>query len=436
MAQKKKKRKKKSGIQPQKVKQAQHKNQFLKKLYHVLSLLGCGDLYHQISREEKESFYLLHFRSIRVEAHKNQNISHRLVKFFNWFVNHYIKREINKIELYQDGPKISFYDYLNILYTFYVYDELIESERFDTIKEVRRRLREILDFKEILGQANKILDTVLIFGALYRSNIMSAFYWFNLDVRLLDDEDQSFIRLNLHREPVEVRSIKFNGIYRKVYKLAFPLGNAIKKLTIDARTMKMHPENPDKVWDLYIQGHALQRLYERLDHEDSYEVQMDLLFSLRKPRVHIMDHKKRMIEYRIMDDKKVGYLVSEVVDDIVVIRTFLLLTNSHTPEGEKLKEILNTTKTDMKYWAIDRMSTFIASDINKNEALKSKFIEAGCGDLFDINYSSRELMGQNIEQADAMVKYFGLDDEEEGTMVRRHDSTKERLNDGTMAREQ
>jgi hypothetical protein len=278
------------------------------------------------------------------------------------------------------------------------------------------------------------MNTVLTFGALYRSNIESALHWFNLNIQLLNDEDQSYIKLILHREPVEVRSIQFNGIYRKVYKLGFPLGNTIKRLTIDAQTMKMDSVNPDKVWDLYIQGHALQRLYERLDHEDSYEVQMDLLFSLMKPRVHIMDYKKRMIEYRIMEDKKVGYLVSEVVDDVVVIRTFLLLTHNHTPEGEKLKELLNTTKTDMKYWAIDRMSTFIASDISRNEALKSRFIEAGCGDLFDINYASRELMGQNIEQAEAMVKYFGLDEEDDCTTARQHDDTTARLYDGTKKR--
>lgn len=88
MPRKKKKRKKKAEIQSQKLKQAQHKNQFLKKLCHILALVGCGELYHQISREEKESFYLLHFRSIRVEAHKNQNISQRLVKFYNRRPNH------------------------------------------------------------------------------------------------------------------------------------------------------------------------------------------------------------------------------------------------------------------------------------------------------------------------------------------------------------
>ena len=418
MAQKKKKRKKKAS-QPQKVKQAQHKNQFLKKFRYILTLVGCEELYSEISKEEMDDFYIMHFRTIQVEPDKDLDVSPRLVKFYNWFFNYFTKE--NTIELYEGGPEISMYDFLTTIYTFEFYNEYIESEDFDKIKKVNQRIRQFIDLDHLTEEALSFLATIRFLASLYHSDIISGMYWFKSDVHVLGEVDQkSYIKLLLNKEPVQILSLKLNGAVRPVYRLGHPLGRCITWLKIDARTMKMQSFGSKKEWDIYIQSHALQRLNERLDNQDRYLIYIDLLLSLIIPKVSVKGDGQRLIEYRIKGDYKIGYLVAEVVNDVVVIRTFLMLTHYNTPEGERLRAILNSTKTDTTYWALDRLSTFSASDMDENETLKQKFIEAGCETLFNIDFSREGISLKSIEQAETMVKYFGLD---EGTRERRHDGT-------------
>ena len=422
MAQKKKKRKKKSGNQPQKVKQAQHKNQFLKRFRHMLTLVGCEELFPQISREEMDDFYMIHFRTIRVEPDKDLKASPRLVKFYNWFFNHFTKE--NRIELYEGGPEISLYDFLTTFYTFEFYNEYIESEDFDKIKKINQRMRQFIDLEHLTEEVLSFLATIRFLASLYHSDLISGMYYFKSDVHILGEVDQkSYIKLLLYKEPVQVLSLKLNGAVRPVYRLGHPLGRCVTWLKIDAHTMKMTSVNCEKEWDIYIQGHALQRLNERLDNQDRYFIYIDLLLSLIIPKVSVKDDGQRLIEFRINGEYKIGYLVAEIVNDLVVIRTFLMLTHNNTPEGERLKAILNTTKTDTNYWALDRLSTFSASDMDKNKALKQKFIEAGCETLFNIDFSRDGISQKSIEQAEAMVKYFGLDEEDDCTSARQVDGT-------------
>lgn len=389
-----------------------------------MSLFDCDELYSQISKEEMNDFYMIHFRTIRVEAREDHEISPRLVRFYNWFINHFAKGQT--VGLYQGGPKITLYDYLTTMYTFYYYDDFIESDRFETIKKIKEHMDQKGCGEQLCEEILDALNSILFMASLYGSHILSSIYLFNLDVHMLGETDQkSYVKLILYREMVQVLSVKLNGKIRPVYRLGSPHPLRIRWLTIDARTMQMPLNISDKVWDLYIQGHAWQRLKERLDNQEYYVIYRDLLVSLVEPLVHVTNNGQRLIEYRLNGQYKIGYLVSEVVNDVVVIRTFLMLTHQNTPEGERLKKILNSTKTDTTYWALDRLSTFSASDIDKKETLKQKFIEAGCETLFNIDFSRNEISQKGIEQAEAMVKYFGLDEDEE-------DGTKAQRNEGAM----
>jgi hypothetical protein len=82
---------------------------------------------------------------------------------------------------------------------------------------------------------------------------------------------------------------------------------------------------------------------------------------------------------------KLGYFKGDIIGDKLVIRTFLFITNNGTPEGKKLQKLIGLQKADKKYLGIDKLSTFILSDIKENEQLKTLFCEAGCGDLFKLD---------------------------------------------------
>jgi hypothetical protein len=83
---------------------------------------------------------------------------------------------------------------------------------------------------------------------------------------------------------------------------------------------------------------------------------------------------------------KVGYLLTTLHDNKLVIRSFLFLTNDGTPEGRKLHQLTRLEKYDKKYLGIDKLSTFTAYRIDEDEELSAIFREAGCGPLLDSSY--------------------------------------------------
>jgi hypothetical protein len=131
---------------------------------------------------------------------------------------------------------------------------------------------------------------------------------------------------------------------------------------------------------VYIQSHALQRLLERIDVYSANQAQINLVISLMNPVIIRTEKNTGLIEYTI-NGNKYGYLVCEFIDGDILIKTFLFLTNNGTPEGKKLNELTGLGKYDKKYLAIDRISSFIASDIEHNETLKKLFIQSGCESL-------------------------------------------------------
>ncbi|WP_345951290.1 hypothetical protein ABDD95_07620 [Mucilaginibacter sp. PAMB04274] len=133
---------------------------------------------------------------------------------------------------------------------------------------------------------------------------------------------------------------------------------------------------------LYIQRHALQRLDERLGLQAN-NVHAHLFFSLfEQPLNYVLGNGCTLIEFN-MYEYKVGYLLTTLHDDKLVIRSFLFLTNDGTPEGRKLRQLTGLVKYDKKYLGIDKLSTFTAYKIHEDEELSSLFNEAGCGSLLD-----------------------------------------------------
>jgi hypothetical protein len=133
---------------------------------------------------------------------------------------------------------------------------------------------------------------------------------------------------------------------------------------------------------IYIQRHALQRLDERLGLQAN-NVHSHLFFSLFEQTVrYVPGNGSTLIEFN-MYEYKVGYLLTTLHDNKLVIRSFLFLTNDGTPEGRKLKALTGLEKYDKKYLGIDKLSTFTAYRIHEDEKLSALFREAGCGSLLD-----------------------------------------------------
>jgi hypothetical protein len=82
--------------------------------------------------------------------------------------------------------------------------------------------------------------------------------------------------------------------------------------------------------------------------------------------------------------RKLGYLVVEMLTDKLVIRTFLFLTNDGTLEGRKLAALTRLRKLDKQHLGIDTLMGFRKLHIAADPVLTRLFAEAGCADLLDL----------------------------------------------------
>ena len=99
----------------------------------------------------------------------------------------------------------------------------------------------------------------------------------------------------------------------------------------------------------------------------------------------------------------------DIIGDKLVIRTFLFLTNNGTPEGKKLHNLIGLQKADKEFLKIDKLSTFVNSDIKENEKLKALFCEAGCGDLFQLDKTVLDRSDKKeITCAEYLTQYLGM----------------------------
>ena len=76
---------------------------------------------------------------------------------------------------------------------------------------------------------------------------------------------------------------------------------------------------------------------------------------------------------------RIGYLIADVLEDKVLVRTFVFLTMHGTPESEKLYRRLGARRIDIDRLHLDHLDTFLASDLKTDPQLKALLEECDCG---------------------------------------------------------
>jgi len=142
------------------------------------------------------------------------------------------------------------------------------------------------------------------------------------------------------------------------------------------------------------------------------EIYVSIFALFLQPEIIKTTKNRMLVAFRLFNTK-VGYLLAEYIDDAVLIHTFLFITNNGTPEGQKLTELTGLGKLDKKYLAIDKLSSFVKSDIGKNEKLKSIFEKAGCSSLLDIEETVEKISTKHADSSitELLLRYLKTEDE-------------------------
>jgi len=259
---------------------------------------------------------------------------------------------------------------------------IMAKNRFPRSEELRQILRPFLMPENVYY--SYLSDQLS--GLLFLMDVRSGNYQ---DGFLQADKTQTNIHriaaantLVIHLYKPILSSAVIEGDKREIVAVTRPVPNGITLQVKFKPSAIGLTSTTDEALPVYIQRHALRRLDERLGLQAN-NVHSHLFFSMFEQPVNFVLHKGRsLIEFN-MYEHKVGYLVTTLHEDKLVILTFLFLTNDGTPEGRRLGQLTGLEKHDKKYLGIDKLSTFTAYKIHEDEELSALFHEAGCGSLLD-----------------------------------------------------
>lgn len=397
----KKKSKNKGNQKFQEMLKKQHL-EFWATLKKISDCSGATEAFKKIPKNEYK--YIEKLRNGNVNA--ELPAEHKLNKKDQEYIKNYIQQalEIDKITIKEGKPPITLKEYYIAGSALRLYLNATKDTDFPEAKEVKEGHKAFMDIFDTF-YAEESLNAVAIFLALFSSNLAGELYYFRVGLS------------KKHKYKVCFLATKFEGITkhftinngkRPAYRMGVPFRHdGVIWNKIKASDFGIKSSFPDMELDVYIQSHAVKRLYERLDPISTPEYYLFSFMSLLEAKI-IKYKGKNLIEFYI-GEYKVGYFIAEYIDGVILIKTFLLMTNDATPEGDKLHQQTGISIIGKKYFDIDKLKTFISSDLAEDEKLKEIFIKAGCKSLLD---SGQTLHKRNIfvEVAASLSKYLNLDE--------------------------
>lgn len=407
------KQKKKSSLQSrQKVSNAQHRNEFIRELKATLDKSVGPEIFRLIPPEEIENIYSLRCHPVRLQAGPDQKIPSAVLKKLKSVATLLLKNEYVDTGI-GDLPEFSLYDFFSLGLTIVIYAIRLKEDAYPAAAKVKSALQPFANietgpvFQDVWNRYGRILTTITIFN----SNISTGLYALKQSRTSVKDGLTAIgFYIEVYCLQAPKIQIAIDGRHRPAYRLGWPVAEPAPHLKFTAISSEKLGLPPGELLEVYIQSHALNRLFERMDGLDNSLLCFNIFLSLSDLKAHKNRQEGWLFEYSVLDIKA-GYFVGEIIDKRVILKTFLFLTNNGTPEAKKLYTTTGITKEDKAYLTIDKLSTFLDSDIATNDRVKQLFIDAGCESLFKIDKSLRLPREDDRETsiADFIVKYLQLD---------------------------
>ena len=189
------------------------------------------------------------------------------------------------------------------------------------------------------------------------------------------------LRVTVRYAPPVRRDVAIGGETRPAYRCGGAYqSNDLRWVEWDGTALGLGRPGP---FSVFVQKHAMLRACERAPIQNPQLVMDGMFTSLLNPEVADRLGDDLLVKYTLLGCH-LGYLVATVAGDIVVVRTFLFLTMQGTPEARKLSERLGLRRADIEYLKLDRLDTFLHSDLRLDEELTSAFDDCGCGHLLKV----------------------------------------------------
>jgi len=408
MAQRKKKP---SGHQLESIAHAQFKNEFMRKL-KLISACCCGkEFYDLLPPDELNFIYSIRCHTFKIVPADGHLVSDKVLSSIKKLLWPMVKTE--KMALPNYGIEISLDDYFTVGLTLQNYSKMVTDRNFRHVDRIKSISNDFGYDEEIFDAGVIQLQGLLSTLGCWESIIGGYTYWIDYTLKLIETHGtgiQNVLEIYSHK-PESIR-IKINGTFRPVVKLGCGFSETgLEWITLQSSLLKINNATFHPPLNVYFQSHTLKRMAERIDCIPVPLAHINAIASFRDARVFYDNYRNMLIEYRILDCKA-GYFRVDVVDGVAVVRTFLFLTQSGTPEGQLLWKNTGLQKLDTKYLVMDKLSSFMFSDVGDNNRIRKILQDSGCQGLLDLYaiINTNGVRHSNHSISSMMLDYLGISD--------------------------
>ncbi len=379
------KRNKKKKLQQQKPLKDQNcyklvQSQFKEILCRAIKLVGYEAYSPLLKDSEIESMRFLMLKPERPICFPGHQISSKKLQLINNYIQTLSRRRIFNI----DDVSMSIQEGNSLFALVSFLDR--KADGIERLSEFRTKFCERFDTEKMYELVYQWYGRLMLQFLMSLSNPKTKYYAYtssieSVKVRPFYMAYSSSIMVHNAQSTM----LMIHGIFRPVFRLGKTDPKLhFKWITIPSSLVGDHYKGKEKELGVYIQSHALNRLAERLDIVE--ESLLNFYLNLRMGEIKAFESYRSYLLFPFILDHnvKVGYFVANVVGDKLVFRTFLFVTHSCTPEGDKLKEITGLQKSDIKYWQFDRLSTIASANVDATPALHKLLKEVGIDDLIKL----------------------------------------------------
>ncbi len=391
---------------------AESKNNYIKQVEKFCILAGCYDAFRIIPKTELEKIYKLRSLPVKILPAEGNEVPKDIMRKFRKSMNELMP--MVNVGITDKDVKINLNTYFTVASIFFEYINDLKGDEYRDAEFVKQLKEKFKSYKDTFNTAYRKLMMCLDVICIDTGDLLKRLYWTTHSFKLAHGDTCGIENIiSVHSSLPETIHDNKDSIDRQLLRVS--CGFADKGiLSVDADRGKLKVANevnapPIKV---FIQAHALHRMKERLDSLNPFWQHLELIRAVREMKIRHRIDGNFFIEYRL-DSITVGYLVADLKDENLIIRTFLLITQNGTPEGDKFSELCGLDKIDKSFLRMDRLSTFISTDMCSNPRLKEIFQFSGCRNLLDLydNQKIKSKCSSQSKKSNALeiVKYLMLD---------------------------
>lgn len=375
-------------------------NQFKKHVCVTLEKFGYKDGFSCLSLQEVKHMYSSRFIVRNPVAGYAQVISSKELKKVGHSIQNYLRTDQTEWQGEQYSPHEL--QVMHCLYYIIFQRNISKSRKEFLMKKFNMNELTVDPIRKVATSI--ILAVFKVVVALSRIGVKT----YSIEPRfaeIMPDNPELEMVTVIYIYPPKIKHVAINGMFRPAFHMEFSqLNGRLKQVKVPVALLKDFYFGNQNELTVCIQSHALQRLAERLDLLNEAAIN----YTLRNTTLEIERfefYNGLILLPYLVHECKVGYLVAELIHDLLVFKTFLFVTHFSTPEGDKLKEISGLGWQDISYWKIDRLSTFMRTDTEKYPRLTKMFKEAGLGDLFLLKNKKFDLETLQDANLDALRDY-------------------------------